>query len=189
MRSGRTRGYHGVVGPFQAMRNRHISRCEIDQPAGNEERRHPPRSLLLQHYRRSGKAGSPADPRADHHSRFDLIGVAQGLPACIIERLARGAHGENNEIVDLALLLWFHPLVGIEAAIRAVATRNLTSDLRRQIGDVESFDAPGPALTLDEALPPRLVAASKPPHPVRPRDHVAPQLQPLSPTLNPTSPD
>ena len=59
----------------------------------------------------------------------DLVFVASRLPAGIVERLARGAHGEDDEIVDLALLLRLHPLIGIEGAVRAVAARHLAGDL------------------------------------------------------------
>ena len=83
-----------------------------------------------------------ADAGADHHAGADLILVARGLPAGVVERLRGGAHREDDEIVDLALLLRLHPLVGIEGAVRAVAARNLAGDLGRQIGDVERLDAP-----------------------------------------------
>src|SRR5262245_49856123 len=161
MRSGRTRCYHRMVGPFQAVRNRYVARCEVNQATGNKERRDPPRPSLLKRDRGFCNAGKTADAGPDHHSRFDLVVMAGGLPTRIIERLARGAHRKDDEIVDLALLLRFHPMVGIEATVGAVATWNLTSDLRRQIGHVEILDAPRSAAAFDEAPPGRLDAASE----------------------------
>src|SRR5207248_9225798 len=105
VRSARACGDDRVVRPPQAVRYRDVSGCEVDQAARNEERRHPPRPSLLERDRRLGNAGKPADSRADHYARLDLIVVAGWLPARVIERLARGAQGEDDEIVDLALLL------------------------------------------------------------------------------------
>src|SRR5262245_44586764 len=110
-----------------------------------------------------------------------LVVVGRRLPACILERLARGTHGEDDEIIDLALFLRLHPLVGIEAAVRAIATRNLTGDLRRQIGNLEGLDAPCPAVAVDEALPGRLDAASERCHHAEPCDDDASHLRFLSP--------
>ena len=72
------------------------------------------------------------------------------LPAGIVERLRGRAHREDDEVVDLALLLRLHPLVGIEGAVGAVAARDLAGDLGRQIGDVEGVDPPRAALALDQ---------------------------------------
>src|SRR5262249_52274974 len=110
-----------------------------------------------------------------------LFVVGRRLPARILKRLARCAHGEDDEIVDLALFLRLHPLVGIKAAVRAVATRNLTGDLRGQIGNVEGLDAPCPAVAVDEALPGRLDAASKRCHHAEPCDDDASHLRFLRP--------
>src|SRR4029077_5834233 len=157
---------------------------EVDQAAGNEERRHPPRPPLLERDGRVGNAGKTADARADHPARLDLILVAGRLPACVIERLARGTQGEDDEVVDLALLLRLHPMVGIEAAVRAVAARNLASDLRRQIGYVEGLDAPRAAVAVDEPLPSRLDAAGKRRHHAEPCDDDASHLRLLHPPAN-----
>src|SRR5262245_26689339 len=170
-----------MVGPLQAVRYRNVSGREVDQAAGNEERRHPPRPSLLKRDRRLGDAGKTADARADHHTGLDLIVVAGGLPACVIERLAGGTQRKDDEIVDLALLLRLHPMVGIEAAVRAIAARNLASDLRRQIGHVESLDSPRAAVAVDEPPPGRLDAASERRHHAEPRDDDASHLLLLHP--------
>jgi hypothetical protein len=77
----------------------------------------------------------------------------------ILERLGRCAHREDDEVVDLALLLRLHPLIGIEAAVGAVAARDLTGDLGREIGNLECLDPARAALALDQALPRRIDAA------------------------------
>jgi hypothetical protein len=52
-------------------------------------------------------------------------------------------------------------LIGIEGAIAAVAARDAAGDLTGDIGDVEPVDSFGAALTLEQALPCRLHAASE----------------------------
>src|SRR6202012_4638447 len=79
----------------------------------------------------------------------------------VVERLARCRHREDDEVVDLALLLRLHPLIGIERAVGAVAARHHAGDLARQIGDVESVDLPRAALTVEDALPGRLDTAAE----------------------------
>src|SRR5262249_1744984 len=181
MRPARAGSYNGMIGPLQAVRNRHISRCQVDQTARDEEGRHAPRPFLLQDDRSFGNAGKTSDTGPDHHAAARLFVVGRRIPARILKRLARSAHGEDDEIVDLALLLRLHPLVGIEAAVRAVATPNLTGDLRRRIANVDALDAPCPAVAVDEALPGRLDAASERCHHAEPCDDDASHLRFLSP--------
>src|SRR5262249_56405819 len=90
------------------------------------------------------------------------------------ERLARRTHGKDDEVVDLALLLRLHPLVGIEAAVGAVAARDLTGDFGRQIGDVEALDPACAAFALEQALPARLDAAGERRHHADPRNDDTP---------------
>src|SRR6185437_2514692 len=68
---------------------------------------------------------------------------------------------EDDEVVDLALVLWLHPLVGIEAGVGTVAARHHAGDLARQIGDVEGLDLPRAARAAQDSLPGRLDAASE----------------------------
>ena len=87
--------------------------------------------------------------------------MAFRVPARILERLARGRHRINDEIVDLALLFWFHPFVRLEGAIRAVAALDLAGDLAGQVGDVEFLDSGGAAFAFQDALPSRLDAGAE----------------------------
>ena len=92
-----------------------------------------PRSLREQ--RRIGDAGQAADPGADHGAGGAAILFGGRMPIGVVERLTRRAHREDDEIVDLALILRLHPLVGIEGAVGAVAARNHAGDPAGQIGD------------------------------------------------------
>ena len=161
MGAGRAGGDHRVVGAFQAEFDGDEAGCEIDDAAGNEERRHPARPLFPQCDGHIGDALDAADAGADHHAGIGLIFVALRPPAGVVERLACRAHGVDDELVDLALLLRLHPLIGIEGAIAAVAARDAAGDLTGDIGDVEPVDSFGAALTLEQALPCRLHAASE----------------------------
>src|SRR5262249_59024087 len=120
-----------MVGLCAARREQSRPRWKIKRAAGKEERRGAARPSSLQPDRLLGDAREPADARTDHYSRSDLIVIAGWLPSRIIQRLACGAHCEDDEVVDFALLFRLHPLIRIEASVRAVTARNLASDLCR----------------------------------------------------------
>ena len=120
-----------------------MSADEIDQPAGNEERRDAARPLFVQGDRGVVDAAEAADAGADQHAGLDLLLVGLGRPVGVVERLGRGGARVDDEIVDLALLLGLHPVVGIEGVGR-VAARHLRGDLAGEVGDVEILD-PGRA--------------------------------------------
>src|SRR4029450_10034527 len=115
-----------MVGPLEAVLDRDIAGREIDQAARDEERRYPARAPLLQQQRRVGDAGQATDPRTDQGAGGALVFLGRGMPVGVVERLARRRHRKDDEIIDLALFLWLHPLVGIESAVTAVAARNHT---------------------------------------------------------------
>src|ERR1700744_1465753 len=103
------------------------------------------------------------------------------MPIGIVERLARRAHRENDEIVDLALVLWLHPLVGIEGAGAAVTARNQAGDAAGQIRYVECVDLPGSALAVEHPLPRRFDAAAEWRHHAEARDDNPPHFHHSSP--------
>ena len=78
------------------------------------------------------------------------------MPIGVVESLLRRRHAEKDEVVDLALFLRLHPLVGVEGSVRAIAARNLARDFAGQIGDFKSLNPPDSAFTGEEALPCRL---------------------------------
>jgi len=121
MRTGRARGHHGVVGAFEPEFDRNAAGREIDDPSRNEERRDPSRTALLQNNRGLGDALDAPDAGTDEDSRHDLIFIGRRPPTGIIERLSRGAHCKDDELIELALILRLHPLVGIVSALGAVA--------------------------------------------------------------------
>src|ERR1700694_2831591 len=103
-----------MVGALEAVFDRDIPRSEIDQPPGNEEWRYLARSALFQKQRRIGNARKASDPGADHRPGGATILFGGRMPIGVVERLARRAHCKNDEIIDFALVLRLHPLVGIE---------------------------------------------------------------------------
>ena len=106
-----------VVRALEAVPDGNVAGGQIDEASRNEERADAARALLLQQERRLGDAVEAADARADEHSRALLLLGRIGLPAGIFQRLLRGRHREDDEVVDLALLLRLHPIVRIELAV------------------------------------------------------------------------
>ena len=176
VRAGRAGGDHRMIGALEAEFDGDIAARDIDQPARNEERRHPARAAFLQRHRRLGDPLDAADAGADQHAGGDLVLVRFRHPGGVLERLARRAHGVDDEMVDLALLLRLHPLVGVERAVGPVAARDRASDPRRQVGDVEGLDPLGAALSRHQPLPGRLNSAGQWRHHAEAGHDDAPQL-------------
>src|SRR5258707_14356448 len=181
MRTGRAGRHHRMVGAFQPVLDRDIAGSEINQTARNEEWRHFSRSPLLEQDRRVGDARQPADAGPDQRARRAAFVLRRGVPVRVIERLARRAHCKDDEIVDLALVLRLHPLVGIEGAIRTVAAGNDAGDPAGQIRDVERLDLPRVALAIEDTRPARLDATAEWRNHAQPRDDHPSHLQTSSP--------
>src|SRR5437763_2840711 len=111
MRACRAGSDHGVSGALETMLDRHIAGREIDDAAGNEEWRHPPRPALFQHNTGVSDAARTTNACAHEHAGHDLIFVGLRLPTRIVERLRGCAHREDDELVNLALLLRLPPLI------------------------------------------------------------------------------
>src|SRR5689334_16276917 len=90
-----------------------------------------------------------------------LLVVRLGMPPGIVEGLARRAHSEDDELVDLALFLRLHPLIGIVCGIQAIAAREHTSDLASDVGDIETLDFLGAAFAFQQTRPGWLHAAAE----------------------------
>ena len=149
-----------MVRSLQSMLDRHVARSEIDKASRNKERRHLARSPLLHEDRGVGDSGKAADAGTDQGAGRATILLGRRMPIRIVERLLRGAHCEDDEIVDPALVLWLHPLVGIEGSVSPVAARNDAGDSARQVGNVEGFDLLRAALAVEDSFPGRLNAAA-----------------------------
>src|SRR5215213_7158711 len=163
-----------MVWTLQAELDRHIAGCEIDDAPRNEKRRHTPGPLVRKHQRGFGDALDPADAGADHHAARDLILVRRGVPPRMLQGLARRAHGIDDKVVDPALLLWLHPLIGVVGAVGAVATRNLARDLGCQILNFEFLNPARAALAGEQSLPRGLHATSERRNHSKSRDDNAP---------------
>src|SRR4030088_2267121 len=105
------------------------------------------------------------------------------MPIGVIERLARGTHRKDDEIVDLALILRLHPLIRIECAVAAVAPRHHAGDPAGQIGDVKRVDLFGAALAVENPLPGRLYATAEWRHHAEARDDNPPHIHHSSPRI------
>src|SRR5689334_8339861 len=159
-----------MIGSLQAMLDRDVTGSEIDQPARDEERRHLARAALLQEDRGVGNAGKAADAGADQRAGGAALFLGRGMPVGVVERLLGGAHRVDDEVVDLALVLRLHPLVGIEGGVRAVAARNHAGDLAGQIGHLEGIDLLRAALAGKNSRPGRLHPAAERRNHAEPRD-------------------
>ena len=171
------------------MLDRYIAGGEIDNAARNEERRHPPRAALVQRDRRVGDALDAANAGANHDAGGVLLVGRGRLPAGVFERLLRRAHRIDDELVDLALFLRLHPLVGIVGAVGAVADRDHAGDLAGDVGDVERIDRLRPALARDQASPGVLNPATERSDHAHAGDDDTPQAILLSPQLQHTVPN
>src|SRR6202035_6058477 len=89
---------------------------------------------------------------------------------------ARRTHRKDDEVVDLALILRLHPLVGVECAVGAVAARDQAGDPTGQIGDVKRVNLPGAAFAVEDTLPGRLDATAEWRHHAEARDDNPPHI-------------
>jgi hypothetical protein len=147
MRTGRTRRHHSVVRPLEAKFNGNITRRHIDDASGNEKRRNPTGPFFNQRHRGIINAADPANARTDHHTGPDLILIGLGMPIRIIEGLTSRRHAVNDEIIDLALVLRVHPLIGVEKPLSLVSRWDLEGNARWQVRDVEPVNRHSPALS------------------------------------------
>src|SRR5260221_629339 len=76
----------------------------------------------------------------------------------------------------------FDPLVGIEGAVRAVATGNHAGDPAGEIGDLKGLDLPGAALAVQDTRPGRVDAAAERRNHAQPRDDNPPHIKNSSPS-------
>src|SRR5579885_605267 len=161
MRAGRASCDDRMVRPLKAVHDRDIARCKIDQAARDEERRNPARASLFQGERGVGDAFDAANPRTDQNAGAVLILFVLRLPARVFQRLGRGSNGIDDKVIDLALFLRLHPLIGVEGAVRAVTALYLRGDLAGQIGGVEFLDLRGSALSVEDVFPRRIDIRAK----------------------------
>ena len=153
MGAGGTGRDDGMVRPLEAEADRDLPRNQVDQRAGNEEGRNALRPLFLDQDGGFGNRGQPPDPRSDHHARPQTAFLVFRHPARIPHRLLGGGHAVEDEIIHLAAILRFHPVIGIEGAIAAIAERDLAGILRDHVRRIETRDRPRARLPRQQPLP------------------------------------
>lgn len=149
-----------MIGSAQLVADRDLAGDEVDQAAGNEERGDTARALVAQGVTRLDDAFDAADAGADQHAGGDLVLIGFRMPAGIGKRHVGGGHAVDDEGIDLALLLWLHPLIDIEGAVGAITDRNTTGDLGGKVVDLEFGDEAGAVLTGKQPGPRHLGSAS-----------------------------
>ena len=162
---------HGVVRALEAVSDGDLPGGEIDDAAGNEEGGDPARALVVQGHGGVVDAADAADAGADHHAGGALVLVGRRVPIGVVQGLAGGGHGVDDERIDLALLLGLHEGVGIEAAVRAVAEGHGTRDAAGEIVDGERRHDLGGRLAGDQPAPGGLDPAGQRRHHPQARHH------------------
>src|SRR4051794_13456357 len=104
MRACGTRGHDRMVRALKAMLDRNVSGSEIDQTSRNEKGRYLAWPARAQQQRRIGNARKASNAGPDHRAGSATFVVGGWMPIGIIKGLLRGAHCEDDEIVDLALV-------------------------------------------------------------------------------------
>ncbi len=75
------------------------------------------------------------------------------FPIGVAKRLIRSRHRKDYEIVDLALLFWRHPLIGIEGTIASIAAWDATGNSAGHIRNIEALDLPCGVFASKQARP------------------------------------
>ncbi|MNL60353.1 hypothetical protein D3C87_1841530 [compost metagenome] len=106
-------------------------------------------------------AADAADARADQNACAFLVFLGFWFNPGILDGLGGSGHGVDDEIVDLALFLGFHPLVGIVLAIGIIPAGQPMRDLARDVIDLEFVDTLGSTLACQDIGPSGLHSATK----------------------------
>ena len=114
MRAGRARGHHRVVGSAEAVADRDVAGGEIDEIGGNEERRKPSRSPLVERDRALGDARKSADAGADHDAGALARLLTVREPTGVLYRLSRSSQRKDDESIHLTLILGRYPIIGVK---------------------------------------------------------------------------
>ena len=163
---GRASRHDGVVRPPELVHDRHVAAGQVDDAPGHEERRHPPGSLLLQdrpiarRCRRGHRCRHPKITPVRRSGPRSSVGFQSGVG----QSLGRGTNGENDEVVDLALLFRLHPLAsGLKVPSATIAARHLHGDAAGEVGRSQSLrSGPAPLLPASEEARPRFLIPRRP---------------------------
>ena len=127
-----------MVRAFQAMTDRNPARGKIDDRAWNEKRRNTTRPFFKQGHGRLINGANTANAGTNHNTGTVPLILGRWRPAGISQRLRGGSKTEENELIGLFLILFVHPVIGIESAIASIAARNLARNLRTEIRHVKA---------------------------------------------------
>ena len=153
MGTGGTGGDNRVVRPFEAIADADLTGDQVDQRAGDKERRHAARPLFLDKNGGVGDGGQPANPRPDHHTRAQPTFLVLRCPPGILHRHLGGGDTIKDKGVDLALFLWRQPVVGVERAVGSVAMRHFAGIGRAKVARVKARDRPRTGLSGQKTAP------------------------------------
>src|SRR5262245_22313066 len=150
-----------MIGALKPVPDGDVARREIDEAAGDEKGADAPWSLVPQEERGLGNATEAADARPHQNAGTLLPFRSIRFPVGIAQSHLRRAHRIDDEVVNLALLLHLHPIVGVELALAQRAARHEARDLAGKIVDNELLDPACPTGALEQARPSGLHAAAK----------------------------
>ena len=145
VRGGGAGGRGGLVGAARAEADGDMAGCEVDDGAGNEERRNLARA--------SGEHGrvfalddvEAADARADMNADAVVVGLVD-LQAGVVHRLLRRGDGEVDKAAHFAGLF----LVDEEERVEIL---HFGGEAHRMAGEIEGFDLGHAAAAGKQALP------------------------------------
>ena len=125
----------------------------VDDHAGDEERRDPPRTTVAQDVVLLLQKFQPADPRPDVDA--DAFRVSRVDPICgVVQRLTRGGHGVVGEGVHPADVFAVHSTQRIETA-------QFSGEAAGVVAGIELGDRSDTALAREHPLPRRLAAEAQ----------------------------
>ena len=142
-------------GPLKRWRMLTCPETRLISATGDEKRRHAARPAVAQQDGCVGNRLQAANARPDHHAGAAAGRFILRRPARITDRLFGGGNAIQDEVIDLAGFFRFHPVIGVETAIRPVAARHFAGIGGGQMAGVEPGDRPGPGLAGQQAPPGR----------------------------------
>ena len=155
----RRAGRHCMVRPLELVLDGNVAGGEVDQAAGDEEQE-TARPFSFSGERGLGDAQQPADAGADEHAGALLLLAGRRLVAGVGERLVGGGHRVDDEVVDLALLLRLHPVVGVDLP-SLVAPRGMKQAIWQEMSETSNSSTRRAPLGAEQGRPRRLDAAAE----------------------------
>ncbi len=150
-----------MVRPLEAELDRDLTRDQVDQRAGDKERRHAAWALLFNQQSGFCDRVQAANTRTNHHAGpFKRIYIFRH-PVGIFDSHLRSSQTKQDKFVNLAAILGGHPVVGIEGPVGAIAIRHFTRVFRGDVRGIELRDWPRPGLSVQNPRPGFLYATGQ----------------------------